>query len=64
MKKIAIIAHDGKKPEMVAFLMKNKEKLKDIDLVATGTTGGYVQNTGLKQMYKCLCVFVMYIIFH
>ncbi len=48
MKKIAIIAHDGKKPEMVAFLMKNKEKLKDIDLVATGTTGGYVQNTGLK----------------
>ncbi len=48
MKKIAIIAHDGKKPEMVAFLMKNKEILKEVDLVATGTTGGYVQNTGLK----------------
>ena len=45
---IAIIAHDGKKPEMVAFLMKNKEKLKEVDLVATGTTGGYVQGTGLK----------------
>jgi len=48
MKKIAIIAHDGKKPEMVAFLMKNKDKLAPVDLVATGTTGGYVQNTGLK----------------
>ncbi|MFQ3214223.1 MAG: methylglyoxal synthase [Marivirga sp.] len=48
MKKIAVIAHDGKKPEMVAFLMKNKEKLTGIDLVATGTTGGYVENAGLK----------------
>ena len=46
--KIAIIAHDGKKPEMVEFLMKNKEKLKEVELVATGTTGGYVQSSGLK----------------
>lgn len=46
--KIAIIAHDGKKPEMVSFLNKNKDKLKEIELVATGTTGKYVENTGLK----------------
>jgi methylglyoxal synthase len=46
--KIAIIAHDGKKPEMVAFLLKHKESLGHVELVATGTTGGYVQNTGLK----------------
>lgn len=46
--KIAIIAHDGKKPEMVSFLNKNKDKLKEISLVATGTTGKYVENTGLK----------------
>lgn len=46
--KIAIIAHDGKKPEMVAFLLKNKEKLMHVELVATGTTGGHVQNAGLK----------------
>ena len=46
--KIAIIAHDGKKPEMVSFLNKNKDKLKEISLVATGTTGKYVENTGLQ----------------
>lgn len=46
--KIAIIAHDGKKPEMVSFLNKNKDKLNKISLVATGTTGKYVENTGLK----------------
>lgn len=46
--KIAIIAHDGKKPEMVSFLNKNKDKLKEISLVATGTTGKYVENTGLE----------------
>lgn len=46
--KIAIIAHDGKKPEMVAFLLQHKDFLKDVSLVATGTTGGHVENTGLK----------------
>ncbi|MCA6073375.1 methylglyoxal synthase [Fulvivirga sedimenti] len=46
--KIAIIAHDGKKPEMVAFLLKHKDFLQDAELVATGTTGGHVQNTGMK----------------
>ena len=45
--KIAIVAHDGKKPEMVAFLNKNKDKLKEISSVATGTTEKYVENTGL-----------------
>ena len=45
--KIAIIAHDGKKPEMVAFLLKHKKFLEGAELVATGTTGGYVENTGL-----------------
>ena len=46
--KIAVIAHDGKKPEMVAFLMRNKSKLKEVDLVATGTTGKYAENSGLE----------------
>ncbi len=45
--KIAVIAHDGKKPEMVAFLMRNKSKLNEVDLVATGTTGKYAENSGL-----------------
>lgn len=46
--KIAVIAHDGKKPEMVAFLMDNKDKLKEVEIVATGTTGQHTENTGLK----------------
>lgn len=46
--KIAIIAHDGKKAEMVAFLLENKSYLDQMDLVATGTTGKHVENAGLK----------------
>lgn len=46
--KIAVVAHDGKKAAMVSFLMENKNLLKEINLVATGTTGGYVERAGLK----------------
>lgn len=46
--KIAIIAHDGKKADMVAFLLKNKALLRNAYLVATGTTGSHVEKAGLK----------------
>ena len=46
--KIAVIAHDGKKPEMVAFLLQNKDKLSQADIVATGTTGTHAENAGLS----------------
>jgi methylglyoxal synthase len=47
-KTIALISHDGKKAEMVAFAMQHTETLSHYDLVATGTTGGLVaQKTGL-----------------
>ncbi|MDH5397902.1 MAG: methylglyoxal synthase [Cyclobacteriaceae bacterium] len=46
--KIALIAHDGKKAEMVAFLLENKSFLGDADLVATGTTGSHIEKAGLK----------------
>ena len=38
-KTIALIAHDGKKADMVAFATFNREKLKDFGLIATATTG-------------------------
>lgn len=38
-KKIALIAHDGKKDEMVRFAQNHREKLANFALVATGTTG-------------------------
>ena len=46
--KFAIIAHDGKKADMVAFLLKNQPQLLNVELVATGTTGGHVKQTGLS----------------
>lgn len=46
--KIAIIAHDGKKANMVQFLYGFREYLDKIELVATGTTGMHVENAGLK----------------
>jgi len=37
---VALIAHDGKKADMVAFATFNRDKLETFDLIATGTTGG------------------------
>ncbi|KFF17564.1 methylglyoxal synthase [Flavobacterium hydatis] len=47
---IAIIAHDGKKADMVQFLNKNKALLlqENIKLIATGTTGSKAVNAGFK----------------
>ena len=47
MKTIALIAHDGKKAEMVAFVKDNLELIRQFNLVATGTTGKYVEQAGL-----------------
>ncbi len=45
---LAIIAHDGRKPEMVHFLKDHEEILGHVHLVATGTTGEHVQRAGLE----------------
>lgn len=47
---IAIIAHDGKKADMVQFINKNKDLLakENIKLIATGTTGSKVEAVGIK----------------
>jgi len=46
---IAIIAHDGKKADMVHFIIKNKTMLQNenIKLIATGTTGSKVEAVGI-----------------
>lgn len=38
-KTLALIAHDGKKADMVAFALSNKDVLQKYELVATKTTG-------------------------
>ena len=48
--RIAVVAHDGKKADMVSFVMKRLKffKRNDVELVGTGTTGTMIQNAGLK----------------
>lgn len=49
---IAIIAHDGKKAEMVQFLNEHSAILHSnkITLIATGTTGGKVEKAGFEVL--------------
>lgn len=48
--KLAVIAHDGKKAEMVSFLNRHIKFLHsaNISIIATGTTGKHAQNAGLE----------------
>ncbi len=48
MIKIALIAHDGKKPEMVSFIVKHRTFLEGSTIYATGTTGGHIEKEGFK----------------
>lgn len=49
---IAIIAHDGKKRQMVEFVLKNRTFLSSdsITLIATGTTGSLMEQEGFKVL--------------
>ncbi len=42
-KKIAIVAHDHKKPEIVDWAKRHREALSRHDLYATGTTGALIE---------------------
>lgn len=49
IERIALIAHDGKKADMVAFAMRHVDLLRPYQLVATGTTGKMLADqTGLS----------------
>lgn len=51
--RIAVIAHDKKKPELLNFVKEHHSIFKEHDLYATGTTGSLIiQETGLKVMLK------------
>lgn len=46
--RIALIAHDKKKDDMIAFVRRHLERLRKFELVATGTTGKRIEEaTGL-----------------
>src|SRR5260370_24441012 len=42
--RLAIIAHDGKKADLVAFATFNRSRLQDYDIVATGATGDLLRD--------------------
>ncbi|HHT49710.1 MAG TPA: methylglyoxal synthase [Firmicutes bacterium] len=43
MKKVALIAHDQKKQQIIAFVKRNKSLFARCELVATGTTGRLIE---------------------
>lgn len=48
MKALALIAHDAKKDDMVAFCQRHRDLLSRFPLLATGTTGARIaEATGL-----------------
>jgi len=50
--KIALIAHDNKKADMVAFVSKrlNFFNRNGLSIVSTGTTGSHVQRSGVDNV--------------
>ena len=52
--KLALIAHDGKKADMVAFVMKRLEffNREDVDIVTTGTTGKMILHAGVDKVQR------------
>lgn len=52
--KIALIAHDNKKDTLVNFVKENKEFFEEYDLVATGTTGGRINQATDLKIHKYL----------
>ena len=48
MKKVALIAHDGKKAELVSFVLQNRQYIENITIYATGTTGKHIENAGFN----------------
>ncbi len=51
--KIALIAHDKKKTDMISFVQKNVDVFKTCELYGTGTTGSLInKHTGLHVNLK------------
>ena len=52
--KFALIAHDNKKADMVAFVMKRLEffNRKDVEIVTTGTTGERIKHAGVDKVER------------
>ncbi len=45
---IALIAHDGKKTDLVTFVLNNKELFEGVHIYATSTTGKFLESAGFQ----------------
>ena len=54
MEKIALIAHDRKKDDLVDFAKKHKDFFEKYELVATGTTGGRITQATDLEIHRYL----------
>lgn len=52
--RIALIAHDNKKPKMIQFVQKHKDILKEHVLCATGTTGKKISEASGLEVERFL----------
>ncbi|MDA9110971.1 methylglyoxal synthase [Bacteroidia bacterium] len=52
--KFALIAHDGKKADLVSFILKRLDFFNrpDIDVIATGTTGKMLIDAGVTKVQR------------
>ncbi len=49
-KKIALVAHDNRKKDLVEWIQFNADKLMHHTLICTGTTGKLVEATLIKKL--------------
>ncbi|MBX3062099.1 MAG: methylglyoxal synthase [Anaerolineae bacterium] len=54
VKTLALIAHDGKKADMVAFALQYRDRLMNYRLVATATTGRLLEEKCNLQVQRML----------
>jgi methylglyoxal synthase len=53
-KVLALIAHDGKKADMVSFATFNRDKLADYHIIATSSTGRLLREKVGLEVEQCL----------
>jgi len=53
---IALIAHDGKKADMVSFVAKRLDffNRENVEIYATGTTGKFLKFAGIQKVHPML----------
>ena len=54
MERIALIAHDRKKDDLVDFVKNHRNFFEKYDLVSTGTTGGRINQATDLEIHRCL----------